>query len=177
MQSWCSHFGYTGTTLEVKNKWLNKRGTYHDNAARQFKELGMDIDECLDGPFIKGIDEVEKLEKEETIKEVMAAEGVTPNKEDKTTYLDEASMCTGVTTGSTAGTVAKAMETMNARETVLEEKKKRAAAQQAALTLQAQMEELKRMQLQVFMSNWDNNGLLSVTLMSSVATGDPGHHA
>ena len=64
------------------------------------------------------------------VKEVMAAEGVILNKENKTTRLDEASMCTGVTTGSTAGTVAKAMATMNARETILEEKKKRAAAQQ-----------------------------------------------
>ena len=89
----------------------------------------MDIDECLDGLFIEGIDKVQRLEKEEMVKEVMAAEGVAPNKENKMTRLDEASVCTGVTTGSTAGTVAKAMATMNARETVLEEKKTQAAAQ------------------------------------------------
>ena len=169
--TWCP------LTLEVNNKWLNKGGNYHDNAARQFKELGMDIDECLDGLFIEGIGEVEKLEKEEMVTEVMAVEGVTPNEENKTTWLDEASMCTGVTTGSTAGTVAKAMATMNAGEIVLEEKKKQAAAQQAALTLQVQVEELKHMQLQIFMSNLDNNGLSSVTTTSPVAIGDLGHHA
>ena len=36
--TWCP------LTLEVNNKWLNKGGNYHDNAARQFKELGIDID-------------------------------------------------------------------------------------------------------------------------------------
>ena len=68
------------------------------------------------------------------VKEVMAAEGVTPDKENKTTRFNKDSMCTGVTTSSTAGTVAKAMATMNARAIVLEEKKKHAAAQQAAST-------------------------------------------
>ena len=62
------------------------------------------------------------------VKEAMAAEGIAPDEEKKTTRLDGASMCTGVTTGSTAVTAAKAMATMNARETVLEEKKKQAAA-------------------------------------------------
>ena len=70
------------------------------------------------------------------IKEVMAAEGGTPNEEDKRTCLDEASMCTGVATGSTAGTVAKAMGTMNARKMILDKKKKQAASQQAGSTWQ-----------------------------------------
>ena len=67
-------------TLEVNNKWLNKGGDYHDNAVRQFKDLGLDIDDCLDGLVIKGIDKVKKLEKEEMVKAVMVTEGVRTKK-------------------------------------------------------------------------------------------------
>ena len=95
----------------------------------------MNIDECLDILFIEGIDEVQRLEQEEMVKEVMAAEGVTADGENKTTRLDAASVCTGVTNASTTGTVAKAMAELNAKETVMEEKKKRAAAQQTTSTL------------------------------------------
>ena len=48
-------------TLEVRNKWLIKLVSCHDNAARQFRDLGLDINECLDGFIINGVDEVEKL--------------------------------------------------------------------------------------------------------------------
>ena len=123
----------------------------------------MNIEECLDSMIIKGIDEVQRLEQEEMGKEVMAAEGVTADEEDKTARIDVASVCTGVTNASTTGTVAKAMAEMNAKDMVMEEKKKRTAAQQAASTLHSQMEEMKQMQLQIFMSNWKNNGLSSVT--------------
>ena len=92
------------------------------------------------------------------VKEVMAAEGITANKENKTTRVVAASVCTGVTNASTTGTVAKAMAKMNARETVVEEQKKWATAQQAASTLHSQVEEMKRVQLQMFMSTWNNNG-------------------
>ena len=137
----------------------------------------MNIDECLDSTIIEGIDEVQRLEQEEMIKEVMTAEGVTADEENNTTRMDAASVCTGVTNASTTETVAIAMAEMNAKETVMEEKKKRAAAKQAALTLHSQMEEMKQMQLQIFMSNWKNNGLSSVTTTRPAMTGDLGHHA
>ena len=127
--------------------------------------------------IIEGIDEVQRLEQEEMVKEVMAAEGITADEENKTTRMDAASVCTGVTNASTTGTVAKAMAEMNAKETVMEEKKKRATAQQAVSTLHSQMEEMKQMQLQIFMSNWKNNGLSSVTTTCPATTGDLGHHA
>ena len=136
--TWCPR------TLEVNNKWLNKGSSYHDNADKHFKELRMNIDECLDSLFIEGINKVQRLEKEEMVKEVMAAEGVTADEENKTTRLSAASVCTGVTNGSTTGTVAKAMAEMNGKEAVMEEKKKRAAAQQAASTLHTKIEELKK---------------------------------
>ena len=50
-------------------------------------------------------------------------------------------------------------------------------AQQATSTLHSQMEEMKQMQLQIFMSNWKNNDLSSVTTTRPAATGDLGHHA
>ena len=100
----------------------------------------MNIDECLDSLFIEGIDEVQRLEQEEMVKEVMAAEGVTADEENKTSRMDAASVCTGVTNASTTGTAAKAMAEVNAKETVVEETKKRATAQQEVSALHSQVE-------------------------------------
>ena len=69
------------------------------------------------------------------------------------------------------------MVEINARQTVVDEQQKRAAAQQAASILQGKMEDLQQAQLQMFMANWNNNGLSSVTNATPVTAGDIGHHA
>ena len=74
------------------------------------------------------------------VKEAMAAEGVIPDQENKTTGIGGVSTCSAVTSGTTAGAAAKALAALEAKLTVLEEKKKRAATQQEALTLRAQLE-------------------------------------
>merc|ERR1712051_1010735 len=126
--TWCSE------TLEVSNKWLNKGSSCHENAERLFQELGVNVDDCLDSMLIEGIDEVRRLEQEELVREVIAAEGVTADEEDKTPRMDAVSVCTGVTNASTTGTIANAMVEMNVRQTVVDEQKKRAAAQLATST-------------------------------------------
>merc|ERR1712051_462918 len=163
--TWCSE------TLEVSNKWLDKGSSYHENAERLFQELGVNVDYCLDSVRVEGMDEVRRLEQEEMAKEVMAAEGITADEEDKPPKTDAASACTGVTNASTTGTVANAMAAMNARQTVVDEQQKRAAAQQATSILRGKIENLQQAQLQMFMVNWNNNGLSSVTNATPVTAG------
>ena len=68
------------------------------------------------------------------------------------------------------------MAEVNAKGTVVEERKKRATAQQAVSALHSQVEEMKQVHLQIFMSNWKNNGLALVTSTYPAKTGDIGHH-
>lgn len=117
-------------TCEVSNKWITQGRDYYNNSVKQLKGLGIDMDACLESLVIEGMGEVDKQEKAEMMKEPMAAEGVSPGQDNKTTGVGGVSACTGVTTGTTVGTAAKAMATMNAKETVTAEKKKHAAAQQ-----------------------------------------------
>ena len=87
------------------------------------------------------------------------------------------SACTGVTTGSTAGTVRKALAAMDAKGTVVEEKRKRAAAQQEAANARSEVEEMKRAQFDTFMARWDLTGLSSVTSAKPFTGANPEKHA
>ena len=56
-------------------------------------------------------------------KEAIAAEGVSPDQDNKTIGVGGVSTCTGVTTGTTVGTTGKTMVAMNAKEIVTAEKR------------------------------------------------------
>ena len=114
---------------------------------KQFEDLGLDMDACLDSLVIKSIEEVDKQERAEMVKETMAAEGVAHDQDNKITGLGDASACTGATSNSTIGTGAKAMGTMNAKETVVEEKKKYATVQYEATVWCTKLEQIRRKQL------------------------------
>ena len=144
---------------------------------KQFEGMGLDIDDCLGNLVVEGIDEVDKLEKAELRKEIMIAEGVRTDQDTRVTGVGGVSVCTGVTTGSTAGTAARAMAAVDAKGIVMEEKKKRAAAQQEAFNLRTELEKMKQAQTDIFMANWDSKGLAAVTTEKLYTAGNPGKHA
>ena len=81
------------------------------------------MDACLDSLVVQSIDKVDRQEKVKMAKEAMAAEGVSPDQENKTIGVGGVIACTGVTTGTTVGTTAKTMVAMNAKEIVTAEKR------------------------------------------------------
>ena len=164
-------------TCEVSNKWIRQDGDYYKDAVKHFEGMGLDMDECLGNLVVEGIDEVDKLEKAELVKEAMIAEGVRTDQDTRTTGAGGVSACTGVTTGTTAGTAAKAMAAMDAKGIVMEEKKKRAAAQQEASNLRTEIEQMKRAHTDAFMKNWNSKGLASVTTDKPCTSSDPERHA
>ena len=85
------------------------------------------------------MDKVDTQEKAKMMKEAMAAEGISPDQDNKTTSVGGVPACTGVTTGTTVDTEAKAMAAMNAKEMATEENNKCAAAQQEVFAWRAQV--------------------------------------
>ena len=81
------------------------------------------------------------------MKEPMIAEGISPDQDNNMTNIGEVSACSGVMTGTTVGTAAKAMAAMDANEMVVTEKKKHAATQQEAFALRTQDKQMRRSQL------------------------------
>ena len=164
-------------TCEVSNKWITQDGDYYNDAVKRFETMGINMDACINHLVIEGIEEADKQEKAEMVKEAMVAEGVSPDQENKTTGIGGVSTCSAVMSGTTAGTAAKALAALEAKLIVMKEKKKRVAAQQEALTLRAQLEQMRRSQLHSFIANWDLAGLASVTITSPVTVGNLGQHA
>ena len=52
-----NEFTWNPETLKVDNKWLKKGGNYYDSTVKQFRDLGLDTEDCLDSLVTKGIDE------------------------------------------------------------------------------------------------------------------------
>ena len=114
------------TTWEVGNKWINKMRQYYEDATAQMKELGIDMEAGLTHLAVQGVDEVEKLERAEMVKETMRAEGIREDQDTRKTNTGDASACTGVTGGTfDGGTVTRAMANMDAKETAMHDKLKR----------------------------------------------------
>ena len=128
-------------TMEVTNKWINQDSDYIENVGKEFASMGIDMNACLESMVVEGVDRVNKEEKQKMIEEAMEAEGLTQDQANKRTGPGGISLCSAVTSGTTVGTAAKAMQAMEAKETVQRERMMRAKAQYDNLKLHTELEQ------------------------------------
>ena len=164
-------------TMEVTNKWINQDSNYIENVGKEFENMGIDIDACIESMVVEGVDRVNKEEKQKMIEEAMEAEGVTQDQADKRTGPSGISLCSAVTSGTTVGTAAKVMQAMEAKETVQRERMMRAKAQYDNSKLHTELEQSRRRQRDAFLARWDKEGMRSVSDEVPEKHGDPGMHA
>ena len=142
------------------------------------EELGIDIEAGISHLAVQGVDEVIRVERVEMIKDTMTAEGIREDQDTRNTNTRDASACSGVTGDiSGAGTAERAVANMGTKETVIEEKLKRAQTQQQTQDFKAHIECLKRDQVQAFMITSDQRGLSFVSTATPITDACPGQHA
>ena len=126
---------------------------------------------------MNGVDHVNKEEKQKMVEEAMEADGLIQDQANKKTGQGGIFLCSAVTSGTTVGTAAKAMQAMEAKEAFQRKKVKRSAAQHENMILRTQLDETRRKQVDSFLARWNKEGLAAVSEEEPVKQGDPGMHA